>query len=370
MILSIVIFIIVLAVLIFVHELGHFVVAKLFGIRVDEFALGFPPRLFSWRRGETEYAVNLIPFGGYVKIFGENPDDESMTGPDSKRSFVNKPKWKQALVLVAGISFNVIFAWLLFSGSLMSGLTAPVGYLNSNEVKNAHVIVSEVLPNSPAAEAGMAAGDQIDSVAIKNQNPISGNGLTVANIQNLIADSKGQPINIIYERKGQVENTTLTAKSGLISDKLAIGIGMDMVGILKTDPYHALIGGAKITGTVIKETAVGLYGFITSAVVGHADLSQVTGPVGIVGYVGQAYSLGLLYLLAFVSLISINLAIINILPFPALDGGRLLFVLIEAIKGSPIKPKIANAVNSIGFALLILLMVVVTYHDIAKLFIK
>src|SRR5438045_5628428 len=129
MIISILLFLVVLAILIFVHELGHFVVAKLSGIRVDEIALGFPPRLWSFRQGETQYSVNLIPFGGYVKIFGEDPDVESISGPDSSRSFVNKPKYTQAIVLVAGVTFNVLFAWLLFSGSLMSGLSAPVGYL-------------------------------------------------------------------------------------------------------------------------------------------------------------------------------------------------------------------------------------------------
>ncbi len=369
MIISIILFLVVLAVLIFVHELGHFVVAKLFSIRVDEFALGFPPRLFAWRRGETEYAVNLIPFGGYVKIFGENPDDESINGPDRARSFVNKPKWKQAVVLVAGVSFNVLFAWLLFSGSLMSGLSAPVGYLNSANVKDAHVVIADVLPGSPAAVAGLAAGDQIDSVSTTDQN-LGGKNLDVTAIQNLIADSNSKPINITYERKGQSEDTTLQAKSGLVTDKLAIGISMDMVGTLQENPLMALVDGAKITVKVVDQTATGLFIFLKNIFVGHADFSQVAGPIGIVGYVGQAYSLGILYLLAFTSLISINLAIINLLPFPALDGGRLLFVLIEAVKGSPIRPKIANAVNGVGFAILILLMVLVTYHDIAKFFVK
>ena len=369
MIISIILFVFVLAALIFVHELGHFVVSKLFGIRVDEFALGFPPRLWGFRRGETEYAINLVPLGGYVKIFGENPDEESMSGPDSSRSFVNKPKWTQALVLVAGVSFNILFAWLIFSGSLMSGLTAPVGYLDSTNVKDAHVVIADVLQGSPAAVAGLAAADQIDSVSVDDHH-LEGESLTVVAIQDVIAESKGDPINIVYERKGEVKTATITAKEGLVAEKLAVGISMNALGTLQENPLRALIDGAKITAHVTAQTATGLFLFFKNAFTGHADFSQVAGPVGIVGYVGQAYSLGALYLFAFISIISINLAIINLLPFPALDGGRLLFVLIEAIKGSPIRPKIANAVNGIGFAILILLMLVVTYHDIAKFFVK
>ncbi len=369
MILSILLFVIVLAVLIFVHELGHFVVAKLFGIRVDEFALGFPPRLWSFRLGETDYVLNLIPFGGYVKIFGENPDEESISGTDSSRSFVNKPKYVQALVLIAGVTFNIIFAWLLFSGSLMSGLSAPAGYLGLTNVKDTHVVVANVLPKSPAAIAGLAAGDQLNSVRDAKES-ISGTDLTVQKIQNLITESNSQPIDINYTRKNQNYTTSVTATSGLVQNKLALGIAMDTVGKLKENPIKAFVDGAKITATVVSQTAVGLFTFLKNIFVGHPDLSAVTGPIGIVGYVGEAYSLGILYLLAFTSLISINLAIINILPFPALDGGRLLFVLIEAVKGTPIKPKVANALNNIGFALLIILMIAVTYHDIAKFFIK
>jgi regulator of sigma E protease len=370
MIVSILLFLLVLAVLIFVHELGHFIVAKLSGIRVDEFALGFPPRLWSFRRGETQYSINLIPFGGYVKIFGENPDEDSISGPESSRSFVNKPKYTQAIVLVAGVTFNVLFAWLLFSGSLMSGLQAPVGYLSVLDVKDAHVVITDVLPNSPAAAAGLAAGDKIESISSNGQTLTEPN-LKVTDVQDLTAKSNGEPIDLGIQKNNQpLEHVMVTAKSGLVPNKLAIGISMDMVGVLKENPISALIDGAKITGVVIEQTSVGLGSFLINAVTGHADFSQIVGPVGIVGYVGEAYSLGILYLIAFTSLISINLAIINLLPFPALDGGRLLFVLIEAIKGSPIKPKIANALNNVGFALLILLMVIVTYHDIAKFFIR
>ena len=162
---SIIIFLVILAALIFVHELGHFLVAKKTGIRVDEFAIGFPPKIFAWQRGETKYTINLIPFGGFVKIFGENPDDESISGPDSTRSFVNKNRGIQAAVLVAGIAFNLIFAWLLISASLSVGLSTSVsGY--EQYAPDAKVLVVSVLPNSPAAKAGLQAGDKIEGLSI------------------------------------------------------------------------------------------------------------------------------------------------------------------------------------------------------------
>ena len=162
MLLTIVIFIIVLAALIFVHELGHFVAARSFGIRVDEFALGFGPRLFSWKLkgggfwGETTYAVNAIPFGGFVKIFGENPDDESMTGSDSARSFVNAARWKQAVVLVSGVLGNFIFAWLLIVIAMSIGVAAsPTDYPQyANRMTDERIMIDAVSPGSPADKAG------------------------------------------------------------------------------------------------------------------------------------------------------------------------------------------------------------------------
>ena len=163
---TIIIFLIVLAVLIFVHELGHFLTAKLFGIRVDAFAIGFGPKLFSWKRGETVYSLRLIPFGGYVKIFGENPDEESRSGPDSKRSIVNKPRWQQAIVLVAGITFNFIFAWLLYITIFTAGVTATTDGFEqyANRFTNSRIMITEIMPGSPAEKANIKVGDIIVSV--------------------------------------------------------------------------------------------------------------------------------------------------------------------------------------------------------------
>lgn len=354
---SIIIFIIILAVLIFAHELGHFIAAKLSGIRVDEFALGFPPRIYSKKIGETRYSLNIIPFGGYVKIHGENPDDESIGGKDKDRSMVNKPKYIQALVLIAGILFNIILAWILISASLVSGLpTAVQGDINPNYIQNIRVTIVDILPDSPAENAGLLPGDTL----------IGENRVTV--VQNTIRASDGAPIRIKILRDGKEQSFDLQPEKETLDAPYTIGIAMGEVGIYKVPFYKAPFEGLKVTLISIRDIFIGLMQFLGNIFVGKADFSQVTGPVGIVGLVGEASTFGFVYVLGFTALISLNLAIINILPFPALDGGRLLFVLIEAIKGTPIKPKVANMVNALGFGILILLMLVVTYKDIARIF--
>ncbi len=352
-----------LAVLIFVHELGHFIIAKKFGIRVDEFAIGFPPKIWSKKYGETTYAINSIPFGGYVKIFGENPDEQSMSGPDSARSFINASRPKQTAVLVSGIVFNILFAFILLSISFMSGLTTSVQDYGLY-AKDRHVIIIAAQANSPARKAGLAGGETVISLESESKKI---DNFTVAEVQDFIANSEG-PIKINYKRDNDFKTAIITATEGIVEGKKAIGIAMDEVGVVRLPPHKALFEGAKLTGLTIKNVAIGLYSFIFNAFIGKADFSQITGPVGIVRLVGEASTLGIVYLMSFAAFISLNLAVINIIPFPALDGGRLLFVAIEAIRRKSISPKVANTLNTAGFALLILLMFAVTYKDIVKMF--
>jgi regulator of sigma E protease len=371
---TIILFLVVLAVLIFVHELGHFLVAKKSGIRVDEFAIGFPPKIFGWVRGETKYVLNLIPFGGYVKIFGENPDDESISGADSARSFVNAKKWKQVCVLLAGISFNVLFAWLLISISFMSGSLVPISDSASDYskyIKESQVILTSVMLESPAQKAGLAQGDKILQI-VSNGKTYGLEGeerLTTALVRDIVDKSDGKKIEISYKRNEEIKKVSLSALVGTSTDnKKVIGVYMENVGIVKLNPALALYEGAKLTAVTFKQVAVGLGTFLFKAVKGQGDFSQVSGPVGIVSLVGDAANFGFAYFLGFVAFISLNLAVINLIPFPALDGGRVLFVIIEAIIRRPIKPKIANTLNTVGFFILIALMLVITYRDILKFF--
>lgn len=389
---SVIIFIIILAVLILVHEFGHFIVAIKSGIKVSEFGIGFPPRikkLFRWK--ETDFTLNWIPFGGFVKIFGENPDEESISGPDSTRSFVNKPKWIQALVLVAGVSFNIIFAWLLISAGFMSGLPTPVDYDGAGTVENARVVITSVSKDSPAQKANLKTGDIIVSVSTMSASSQAGNTtsgknilsapLTPKNVSDFIknvgdtkeakakSDEKADAkIDIVYTRGETELHTSVTPVAGIIADYKAIGISMDLIGTLRLPFYQAFWEGAKTTVSLLRAIVVGLYGFLHDIILGRGGFSQVTGPIGIVGMVGDVSHLGFIFVLSFTAFISLNLAVINLLPFPALDGGRLLFVLIEAIRRKPISARVANTCNGIGFALLILLMVAVTVHDVIKLF--
>lgn len=369
---AIIIFIIVLVVLILVHEFGHFIIAKKSGIRVDEFGIGFPPRIFGKKIGETTYSLNWIPFGGFVKIFGENPDDASMSGPDSKRSFVNKKRRIQALVIVSGVVFNMLLAVVLLSFGFMIGMPVsqddPLIVEKGYELSSQELTVVDILEDSPAMKAGLKEGDEILSVATRTETV---DILSAGTVSDFIAMHKEEEIAFIYKRKGEILLAKIIPKSGVALDdkeRAAIGTLLGDIGELKLPIHKALIEGAKLTWDMTILIAFGLGSFIANAFALNADLSQIAGPVGIVGLVGNAFSLGFVSLLGFTAIISIHLAIINLFPFPALDGGRLVVIFIEAIKKSAIKPKIINTINTVGFALLILLMLIVTYSDILKLF--
>lgn len=362
---SILLFFIILLVLVLAHEFGHFIVAKRSGIRVDEFGFGFPPKLFGIKKGETTYSFNLLPFGGFVKIFGENPDEESMHGPDAARSMVRKPKYVQAAVLFAGVAFNFILAWLLISGGFVAGLPTSGAADPSLAYREAPMLtITSVAEDAPAARAGLMTGDRI--VAIDSEKGEIGHP-DVAAFKTIVAENAGKNILVEYERGGSRGSLVLVPEEGLVDGHAGVGVSLDVIGTVKLPIHKALAKGFVLTSKLTAETAVSLATLLRDAVLGHADLASVTGPVGLVGVVGDAYQFGFVHLLTLTALISINLAIINLFPFPALDGGRLLFLLIEKIKGSPIKPKVANILNAAGFFLLIALMLVVTYQDIVKL---
>jgi regulator of sigma E protease len=385
---TVIIFLIVLAVLIFVHELGHFLLARACGIRVDSFKIGFGPKIFAWtpkkkdgtpglpagRQGETEYGVNWIPFGGYVKIFGENPDEDSLDrhSAHASDSFALKTRWQQAIVLAAGVFFNFLFAWLLYTIVFTSGVAVSTDSFPqyASRFQNQRVMITDVIPGSPADKAGLKAGDAIGCLTITGRQ--GGDKCEIdspEDVQSFIADIvKGQSVEIDYGNgRGPAKSVNVIPVTGLVPGKYAIGIAMDKAADLKLPIWSAAWAGLEYTGELIKETVVGLYTFIVNIFVGHPDFSQVAGPIGIAGIIGNAAELGFTYLLMITAIISINLGVINLIPFPALDGGRILFVAIEGLIRRRISAKFTNAVNAVGFALLMALMVVVTYKDIAKL---
>ena len=366
---TIVIFLIVLAVLIFVHELGHFLAARWSGIRVDAFKIGFGLKLLAWKRGETEYAIGAIPFGGLVRIHGEDPDEESMSGSDASRSFVNKNRLIQAFVLIAGILFNFLFAWLLYVIVFAGGVTVSTDGFEqyADRFQNRRVMITSVLPDSPAQKAGLKEGDAI--VSIQSGAATATTTQTIPEIQNLIAAYKSgdRPISLGYARDGHSALVGITPTTTVVQGRPAIGISMDNVADLRLPIGSAVKQGFNYTVLLIRLTVSGVYDLIANIFRGHADFSQVSGPVGIAGIVGSAAKMGWTYLLMITAVISINLGVINLIPFPALDGGRILFVIIESVTRRRIPNSFANIVNVVGFGLLMILMVLVTWKDIAGL---
>lgn len=364
---TVVIFIIVLAVLILVHELGHFLAAKSVGARVDEFGLGFPPRVWGWRPqgSETTYSINWIPFGGFVKIAGEDGEDAVLG--DSERSLAHKGALAQIWVLAAGVIFNTILAWLFISIGFMSGLPASVTPDTKGLVGEPAVTILQVFPNTPAADAGLMSGDVLSYLEL----PQSTDRLedpTVEEVQTFIGQRAGEPFTLGFVRDGAEDSIEIVPTDAGEGGRGAIGVALDYIGTVRLPFFVALWEGLKTTGSILKNIAVSIAGLIGDAFRGDADISSVTGPVGIAGLVGSAARAGLIALLSFMAFISLNLAVLNLIPLPALDGGRILFVLIEKIKGSPIRPAIVQTVNMIGFGLLILFMIIVTIHDILGLF--
>ena len=393
---AIIIFLVILSLLIIVHELGHFAAAKKFGIRVDEFGLGYPPKakkLFRWKG--TDFTLNWLPFGGFVRIFGEdgeNPEKESKLSahgqasgnsrptqilprdhsergqtllhnfaPPVGDSFINKNRGIQATVLVAGVAMNFLFAWLLISLGFVIGM--PSSATSSLPVENAQTVVTSVLPGSPAKTAGLKAGDTILFVS-RGEQIISMNAEAKADF---IASSDRKVL-LSVKRGEELLEIPIIPEFSQSLQKPVIGVSMDEIGIAKLSPIKAIWRGLQTSLQLTILTAEALFNLVVQAVQGGASLEGLTGPVGLVGIVGDASILGFAYLLSLTALISINLTLINLLPFPALDGGRLLVVLVEAISRRSIPAKITGALNAVGFALLIFLMVLVTVQDIANIF--
>ncbi len=360
---SIIIFIIILGVLVFVHELGHFAFAKLFGIRVDEFGMGFPPRAIRlFKKGETEYTLNWIPFGGFVKIHGEDSLDAD--DPDFHRSMMAKKWWQQIIVLIAGVTMNVLLAWIIFSGLLMAGApTLASEARDATVLENTRLTVLQVLESSPAETAGIKAGDVITKVS--SPTAILTNATPESFINFIQSSKSGEQVTISIDRGGKVFEAVATPIDGVVAQHVGIGVSVDMVGIAPGLSFFKALGaGAQSTYYAV----VGTFKAFGHLIAGKVSLETISGPVGLTKMVGDAQKIGFSYVIMLAAIISVNLAVINILPLPALDGGRIIFVFIEAIIRRPLPKKFVQWTNAIGFILLIILMIGISVKDIIKLF--
>jgi regulator of sigma E protease len=355
MILTLIVFIFILGLLVFVHEFGHFIAARKNGVKVEEFGFGFPPRMFGIKRGETIYSINWIPLGGFVKIKGETGENRG-----EKDSFSYKKIWQRALIIASGVLMNFILAVVLLSFGFMIGLPQVVDGENGYaRVRDAKIQVVQILENTPAKEAGLQMGDTILSIDEKKIEEVS-------DLQNYVNEKIGVPIEVVWEREGILMHKQITPVHLVETGKGGIGVGLLKSGIVSYPWYFALWKGVEATVFYTREIIIALYELIKNLIIAQEVAVDLSGPVGIAVLTGQVARMGVIYLLQFTALLSINLAVINFLPFPALDGGRLLFLAIEKIRRKPVSQKIENAIHNIGFALLMILIVLVTYRDIVR----
>ncbi|MFZ5943670.1 MAG: RIP metalloprotease RseP [Bacillota bacterium] len=336
---------IIFGLLIFVHEFGHFIIAKLVGIRVEEFSIGMGPKAFSFQKGETVYSIRILPIGGYVKMSGETGIEEENEYLNDPKHFNNKSVGQRAGVIVAGPLMNFMLAVVLFA-LIFAFIGIPYGTTQ----------IGDIMPDSPAAKAGLQKGDKIVSIDNTTVDEWS-------EMVNIIHSSPNKELSIKIVRKGEQQIFQITPKLDADNGVGLIGITPDKTP-KKVNIFNAV--GLGITRTV--EILYFTIYAIIEMVGGNADMGEVAGPVGIVQLIGESAQIGLIYLINLTALISINLGLLNLLPIPALDGSKLIFLGIEALRGKPIDARKENFVHILGFAILMTLMLFITYRDIAKLF--
>lgn len=363
MIWTILLFLCVLSVLVIVHEAGHFFAAKKMGMDVEEFGLGFPPRVFGWKdKKGMLWSLNAIPIGGFVRIKGESGDS------NEHGSFAQKGVFPRLFVLVAGVFMNMVLALLIFS--ILAGLGVPT-ILNGSTPKNAvitdqYIMVGSVLPGAPADEAGIEWTTKIISVNGQTRNSAD-ELLQVVQEASITPD---QQIELLLEKDGVEETVLVTPKFIEQIDHNGIGVSFVDVGTIRYPWYMTPIEGVKITWSVtsqmfvmVPEALKALFANLFSSSTGG-----VAGPVGIAVMTGQVARQGFVSLLQFAGFLSVNLAIINAIPFPALDGGRMVFVALEGIRRKKLNPRTEAIIHNTGFLLLMALIAIVTYKDILNVF--
>lgn len=434
---AILVFIIILGLLIFVHEFGHFITARRNGIKAEEFGFGFPPRIFGiqfltgeekkevqkvekidvelidiksgkneiiretitekistsikkfpvgkWRfiwgnndgdnenekkdlteahkkhfTGNTIYSLNWIPLGGFVRIKGE--DGGRKNDPDS---FSGKPAWPRVKVLAAGVIMNFALAWFLITLALVIGAPEPVSSGNQNNAAT-KIVISGILENTPAQSAGLKVGDEILKIQKVKEGEITLEN--VGDFQKYIDENKGKELDLDIKRAtGKEEVVKITPRADTTEGQGPLGITLAETSIVRYPWYQAIWVGLTTTLNIIWMILVALFEIIRNLIIGKGVGADLAGPVGIAYLTKEVTGLGLVYVLQFAALLSINLGIINILPFPALDGGRILFVIIEKFKGRPVSQKVEQTFHTIGFILLITLLVLITFKDVFRL---
>ena len=374
MLLTIIVFLLVLSVLVLAHEWGHFATARKFGVKAEEFGLGFPPRALGFYKNNqgkwkhifgskevtdcpgTVYSLNWLPLGGFVKIKGENGE-----GHDEPDSFASRPVWQRAVMLSAGVIMNVILAMVLIISGFMVGLPLSLdGDIDARaHISDRKIQVVQVIKNSPAEEADLKIGDTILSI---DNNEF----LNFEELQQYVNPKIGLELSYKIKRGQESFDKLITPALMQETGKGGVGVAISETGIVRYPWSLAIWEGFITTFLLIWAIITAFYELIKGLIFGHGVSADLAGPVGIATLTGQVARMGFVYLMQFTALLSINLAVINFFPFPALDGGRFLFLIIEKIKGAPVKREVENIIHNTGFVLLMILILVVTFRDVAK----
>lgn len=342
---SFLLFLFILGLLVFVHELGHFLAAKKLGVGVEEFGFGYPPRIWQTKIGETIYSINTIPFGGFVKMIGV---DDFFS--KDRRAFTNKPPWSQAAILFSSIFANFLLAVLVFSLIFSLGVPEPV-----------RVAIEDVIIGSPAATIGLQKGDLV--LAVNNVEIKDGGSLT-----NEVKQHLGETILLRIKRGETILALETVPRREYPADQGPLGIAIKTHFEKKSYPlWKAPIIGITESFNLTRAMISGLRKMFADLILRRIVPRDVAGPIGIAQLTGEAVSFGSLAVLQLIGFLSLNLALVNLLPLPALDGGRLLFVLIEAVSGRRVYPRAQKQIHSLGFVFLIILMVLVTAQDFNRL---
>lgn len=351
---TILLFVLILGILVFVHELGHFAVARWSGVAVEEFGFGFPPRIFGVKRGATTYTINWIPFGGFVRLQGEQEDQAQRAD-----SFVRAPFRKQFAILAAGVVMNAVLAWLLLTITFVAGVTTdPTTIPVNNAARTTPVRVEAIVSDAaPASAAGLATGDRILSV----------NGQQLLSTDDLIAYAKNAnyPV-LIFDVLHQNTRRTITVTPRPEQESPRYGLGLQAVTTLSYPWYVAPWYGAQAAATMTQQTIAGFGTLLRDILTTAKVSSDVTGPVGIAVLTGQVAQYGVIATLQFMAVLSVSLAVVNFLPLPALDGGRALFVIIGKLRKKPVDAQVEGIIHTIGFYTLLALIVVLSVRDISR----
>lgn len=375
---SLLYFLAVLAVLVISHEFGHFIFAKKNGIGVHEFGFGFPPRFLGvqFKKGNTKkwrlvwgnrelddsdkdygtvYSLNWLPLGGFVKIKGENGEEAQ-----DKDSFAAKKFWQKSLVLCAGVMMNVLLAFVLLTVGYVVGLPQNLDNISDvSRISDRRIEILQTLPGKPAEAAGIMAGDVVVQVG-DLQNP------RLKEMQDYIDLHKNEQLLVRVKRLDQIIEKKIQPAVYVETGKGGLGIAIAEIGTVKYSFFPALWEGMKATAWYLKEIVISFGVLLAGLFTGHGAGEAVSGPVGVAVMTGRVAKLGWIYLIQFAAMLSLNLAIFNILPIPALDGGRELFLVIAKLRGKAVSQKVEQIFHTVGFALLMLLVIVVTVRDLAN----